>query len=64
MVIIDVFYFKAYATPDNESTSIPAGNRHRLEKPGVPELVMIEAQGGEYLGEDDIVRFQDQYGRA
>ena len=48
----------------NESTYIPAGHRHRLENPGVLDLVMIEVQSGEYLGEDDIVRFQDVYGRV
>jgi mannose-1-phosphate guanylyltransferase/mannose-6-phosphate isomerase len=48
----------------NESTYIPAGHRHRLENPGVIELVMIEVQSGEYLGEDDIVRFEDNYGRS
>jgi mannose-1-phosphate guanylyltransferase / mannose-6-phosphate isomerase len=48
----------------NESTYIPAGNKHRLENPGVLDLVMIEVQSGDYLGEDDIVRFQDVYGRA
>ncbi|MGH8355596.1 MAG: mannose-1-phosphate guanylyltransferase/mannose-6-phosphate isomerase [Pseudomonas sp.] len=48
----------------NESTFIPAGHRHRLENPGVIDLVMIEVQSGEYLGEDDIVRFEDQYGRV
>lgn len=48
----------------NESTYIPAGYKHRLENPGVLDLVMIEVQSGEYLGEDDIVRFQDIYGRA
>ena len=48
----------------NESTYIPAGHQHRLENPGVIPLVMIEVQSGEYLGEDDIVRFQDNYGRA
>lgn len=48
----------------NESTYIPAGHKHRLENPGVVDLVMIEVQSGEYLGEDDIVRFEDQYGRA
>jgi mannose-1-phosphate guanylyltransferase/mannose-6-phosphate isomerase len=48
----------------NESTYIPAGNRHRLENPGLLDLVMIEVQSGDYLGEDDIVRFQDSYGRA
>ncbi|MGU7773626.1 mannose-1-phosphate guanylyltransferase/mannose-6-phosphate isomerase [Burkholderia sp. MR1-5-21] len=48
----------------NESTYIPAGHKHRLENPGVVDLVMIEVQSGEYLGEDDIVRFEDNYGRA
>ena len=48
----------------NESTYIPAGHKHRLENPGVVNLVMIEVQSGEYLGEDDIVRFSDVYGRA
>lgn len=47
----------------NESTFIPAGHKHRLENPGVIDLVMIEVQSGEYLGEDDIVRFEDHYGR-
>jgi len=48
----------------NQSTYIPAGHQHRLENPGVLDLVMIEVQSGEYLGEDDIVRFQDVYGRV
>ncbi|MDD4929090.1 MAG: mannose-1-phosphate guanylyltransferase/mannose-6-phosphate isomerase [Gallionella sp.] len=48
----------------NESTFIPAGHRHRLENVGVVDLVMIEVQSGEYLGEDDIVRFDDKYGRT
>jgi mannose-1-phosphate guanylyltransferase / mannose-6-phosphate isomerase len=48
----------------NESTYIPAGHKHRLANPGVINLVMIEVQSGDYLGEDDIVRFQDNYGRA
>lgn len=48
----------------NQSTYIPAGHKHRLENPGVVNLVMIEVQSGEYLGEDDIVRFDDNYGRA
>lgn len=47
----------------NESTYIPAGHKHRLENVGVVDLVMIEVQSGEYLGEDDIVRFEDAYGR-
>ncbi|MDR1935676.1 MAG: mannose-1-phosphate guanylyltransferase/mannose-6-phosphate isomerase [Candidatus Accumulibacter sp.] len=48
----------------NESTYIPAGHRHRLENPGLLPLVMIEVQNGAYLGEDDIVRFDDIYGRC
>lgn len=48
----------------NESTFIPAGHRHRLENPGKLDLVMIEVQSGSYLGEDDIVRFEDKYGRG
>ncbi len=48
----------------NESTYIPAGIRHRVENPGVVDLIMIEVQSGEYLGEDDIVRFEDVYGRT
>lgn len=47
----------------NESTFIPAGHIHRLENPGVVDLVIIEVQSGEYLGEDDIVRVEDIYGR-
>ncbi|CAD5105887.1 Alginate biosynthesis protein AlgA [Pseudomonas carbonaria] len=48
----------------NESTFISAGHKHRLENPGVIDLVLIEVQSGDYLGEDDIVRFDDAYGRA
>jgi mannose-1-phosphate guanylyltransferase len=48
----------------NESTYIPAGHKHRLENPGLLNLVMIEVQSGAYLGEDDIVRFEDTYGRV
>lgn len=55
---------KEFFVGANESTYIPAGHQHRLENPGVLDLVMIEVQSGEYLGEDDIVRFQDVYGRC
>lgn len=48
----------------NESTYIPAGYRHRLENLGAEELVIIEVQSGSYVGEDDIVRFEDKYGRV
>jgi mannose-1-phosphate guanylyltransferase len=47
----------------NESTYIPAGQKHRLQNPGMVDLVIIEVQSGEYLGEDDILRFEDAYGR-
>ncbi len=48
----------------NESTFIPATHKHRLENIGTEQLVMIEVQTGSYLGEDDIVRFSDVYGRV
>ena len=47
----------------NESTYVPQCTSHRLENPGVIKLVLIEVQNGEYLGEDDIIRFQDDYAR-
>ncbi|MDH5527468.1 MAG: mannose-1-phosphate guanylyltransferase/mannose-6-phosphate isomerase [Nitrospirota bacterium] len=52
-----------FLVPENESTFIPIGTRHRLENPGAIPLEMIEVQSGSYLGEDDIVRYDDQYGR-
>ena len=48
----------------DESTCIPAGTAHRLSNPGDVDCVMIKAQGGDDLGEDDIVRLEDRYGRA
>jgi mannose-1-phosphate guanylyltransferase/mannose-6-phosphate isomerase len=48
----------------NQSTYIPVGTRHRLENPGQDTLRVIEIQSGDYLGEDDIERFDDIYGRA
>jgi mannose-1-phosphate guanylyltransferase/mannose-6-phosphate isomerase len=48
---------------EDQSTYIPAGTIHRLENPGVIPLELIEVQIGSYLGEDDIVRFDDEYGR-
>lgn len=52
-----------YLVSENESTFIPLGTRHRLENPGSVPLEIIEVQSGSYLGEDDIVRFEDVYGR-
>jgi mannose-1-phosphate guanylyltransferase/mannose-6-phosphate isomerase len=48
---------------ENQSTYIPVGTRHRIENPGEVPLHLIEVQSGSYLGEDDIVRFEDIYGR-
>lgn len=53
-----------FLVTENESTYIPIGQVHALENPGVLPLEMIEVQSGSYLGEDDIVRFEDKYGRA
>jgi len=47
-----------------ESTFVPAATRHRIENPGLLPLVIIEIANGEYLGEDDIVRIEDDYNRA
>jgi len=49
---------------ENQSTYIPQGQTHRLKNPGVVPLEIIEVQSGSYLGEDDIVRFDDSYGRV
>jgi len=49
---------------ENQSTYIPLGQKHRLANPGKVPLEIIEVQSGSYLGEDDIVRFEDSYGRA
>jgi len=55
---------KTVLLTENQSTYIPVGSVHALENPGVLPLEMIEVQSGSYLGEDDIVRFEDRYGRA
>lgn len=55
---------KVFLLGTNESTYIKAGTQHRLENPGTLALVLIEVQSGQYVGEDDIVRFDDQYGRV
>ena len=47
----------------NESAYIPLGSKHRLSNPGNLPLILIEVQSGDYFGEDDIIRFQDKYGR-
>jgi mannose-1-phosphate guanylyltransferase/mannose-6-phosphate isomerase len=55
---------QTFLLTENESTYIPPGTRHRLENPGKMPLELIEVQSGAYLGEDDIVRFEDVYGRT
>jgi mannose-1-phosphate guanylyltransferase/mannose-6-phosphate isomerase len=55
---------KVFLLNENESTFIPLGTKHRLENPGMIPLRLIEVQSGAYLGEDDIVRFEDNYGRS
>ncbi|WP_296870547.1 mannose-1-phosphate guanylyltransferase/mannose-6-phosphate isomerase [Tibeticola sp.] len=54
---------ETFLLTENQSTYIPIGVRHRLRNPGRTPLEMIEVQSGSYLGEDDIVRFEDNYGR-
>ncbi len=54
---------ETFLVSENQSTFIPLGTTHRLENPGCVPLEMIEVQSGSYLGEDDIVRFEDVYGR-
>ena len=54
---------KQFTLSEDQSTYIPIGHRHRLENPGKIPLELIEVQSGTYLGEDDIVRFEDDYGR-
>jgi mannose-1-phosphate guanylyltransferase/mannose-6-phosphate isomerase len=49
---------------ENQSTYIPLGQKHRLANPGKVPVEIIEVQSGAYLGEDDIVRFEDSYGRS
>ena len=55
---------KVIILKENESTFIPQGQTHRLANPGAEPLEIIEVQSGSYLGEDDIVRFEDTYGRS
>ncbi|MCB1787388.1 MAG: mannose-1-phosphate guanylyltransferase/mannose-6-phosphate isomerase [Gammaproteobacteria bacterium] len=55
---------KTFLLTENQSTYIPIGTQHRLENPGAIPLEIIEVQSGSYLGEDDIVRFEDVYNRA
>jgi mannose-1-phosphate guanylyltransferase / mannose-6-phosphate isomerase len=54
---------EVFLLEENQSTYIPIGAKHRIENPGKIPLHLIEVQSGSYLGEDDIVRFEDQYGR-
>ncbi|WP_394425080.1 mannose-1-phosphate guanylyltransferase/mannose-6-phosphate isomerase [Vreelandella stevensii] len=59
----DLSKLRSFLLSEDESTYIPLGTVHRLENPGVIPLKLIEVQTGSYLGEDDIVRYNDEYGR-
>ena len=59
----DLSKLKSFLLSEDESTYIPLGTVHRLENPGVIPLHLIEVQTGSYLGEDDIIRYNDEYGR-
>jgi mannose-1-phosphate guanylyltransferase/mannose-6-phosphate isomerase len=54
---------KARLVTENESVYIPAGEKHRLENPGKVPVMLIEFQTGAYVGEDDIIRYDDVYAR-
>ncbi len=55
---------RTYSVHPNESTYVPVSTKHRLENPGKVPLQLIEVQNGDYIEEDDIVRFDDEYGRS
>jgi mannose-1-phosphate guanylyltransferase len=55
---------KTFILEENESTYIPVGTIHALKNPGTKPLHLIEVQTGSYFGEDDIIRFEDKYGRV
>ena len=54
---------EVFTLTENQSTYIPVETKHRLENPGTGPLEVIEVQSGSYLGEEDIVRFEDKYKR-
>ena len=54
---------KQFTLHESQSTYIPVGERHRLKNIGIDHLIVVEVQTGSYLGEDDIIRFEDNYGR-
>lgn len=54
---------KARLVTENESVYIPVGEKHRLENPGKVPVMLIEVQTGAYVGEDDIIRYEDVYAR-
>lgn len=55
---------REFALDPQQSVFIPKRSRHRIENPGAEELVFVEVQTGSYLGEDDIVRYQDDFNRC
>ena len=54
---------ESFLVKSNESIYVPLGSKHRLSNPNNEKLIIIEIQNGNYLGEDDIIRFEDKYGR-
>ena len=60
---MDMTEIRKFNLEENQSTYIPLGSKHRLSNHGNQILVLIEVQSGTYLGEDDIIRFKDIYGR-
>ena len=63
LLAVGVAIFHWDGLKEDQSTYIPLGTVHRLKNPGMIPLVIIEIQSGTYLGEDDIVRLEDSYGR-
>ena len=64
MKLVDIqIQEKEFTLIANQSCYVPIGAKHRLSNPGKKPLIIIEVQSGEYLGEDDIIRFKDIYGR-
>ena len=64
ILVADISGQNTFDLEQNQSTYIPVGTRHRLENAGTEPLLIIEVQSGSYLGEDDIERFEDRYGRG
>ena len=64
ILVADISGQNTFDLEQNQSTYIPVGPKHRLENAGAEPLLIIEVQSGSSLGEDDIERFEDRYGRG